>query len=239
MSKKSRSPASPNYSLEDLFENTQDLYDEFGRGRFNKEEIASTLGQSSTSGPFKNRFFSLRELGLIVPIEEGSDDFTVTERFIQMRTNDGGSVEFQRAAKDAIEQANVFAKLLEIFEGKLPSQDNVASRLESELSFNPNPAEKVARVFEESMHFAGILDENNNILRIREPEQAVEEQEEEDGEDTEPAAVQDRVEAGGRLTTEIPVGEDAVVTVAYPKDLSPGDAEKVGAVLSALVNGDS
>lgn len=236
MSKKSKSPPAPKYSLEDLFANTQKLYEEFGQGRFNKEEIASTLGQSSTSGPFKNRFFSLKELGLIAPTDESGGDFEVTDRFMQMRTNDRDSTEFRRAAKSALGQADVFAELLGIFEGKLPSQENVAGRLESDLGFNPDPAKKVARVFEESMEFAGLMDAKNNILRIRESE---EDEAEAEHKEEKPDTTQEGVAPEGRLTTEIPVGDEEIVTVVYPQDLKPGDARKVGAVLSALVGDDT
>lgn len=231
MSKKSKSPPSPSYGLEDLFDNTEILYGEFGRNSFNKEEIASTLGQSSTSGPFKNRFFSLRELGLIESADESGDEFKVSDRFIQMRTKERESAAFRRAAREAIESASVFQTVLEVYEGKLPSQDNVANRLESDHGFNPKKAQTVARVLEESMHFAGVLDENNNILPIREPD--AETDSEDEPEDETPGKPHRAPEE--HLTTEVPVGENEVVKVVYPQDLSAADAKKVGAVLAALV----
>lgn len=240
MSKKSKSPPAPSYSLKDLYENAEALYEEFGRNSFKKEEMAPTLGHKSTSsGAFARRFFSLKELGLIESSDESGEEFAVTDRFLQMRTNDKGSSAFQRAAKEAIESASVFSDILGRYEGKLPSQGNVANRLEGDLGFNPNRSETVARVFEESMKFAGLLDENNNILPVDEADVSDEDKTADDEAAKKPGTKNGQVEAGDRLTTQIPVGGDEVVTVAYPQDLTPGDAKKVGAVLSALVGGDA
>lgn len=239
MSKKSKSPPAPKYSLEDLFESTQKLYGEFGRSGFTREEVASVLGQSSASSAFDNRFYSLRETALIEEVDESDNEYEVTESFIDMQTSDRDSSTFQKAAREALENASIFEELLSVYEGKLPSQENVTKRLERELGFNPDPAETVARVFEESMQFAGLLDEHNNILPIREPEDLEEDEAEAEHQEEEPDTTHKRVAPEGRLTTEIPVGDEEVVTVAYPQDLTPGDAKKVGAVLSALVGGDA
>jgi hypothetical protein len=97
-----------------------------------------------------------------------------------------------------------------------------------------------ARVLEESLRFAGVLDSSRNILPVRDggspPGGGTDAgREEPGGEDT----PDDRGNGGGDASTlrvEVPVGEDRKVVVHYPRDLAADEAKKVGNVLAAIVS---
>lgn len=212
---------------------TRRLYEEYSHGTFSRPELASALNVSSTSGPFAQRLSSLRQFGVI---EASGSDYKVSESFKTMNSNARGSAAFKAEALRAIQRPDTFRELLEAFPSKLPSQDRLAARLETQRRFNADAAARAAKVLEESLRYAGVLDSSNNIIAVRDADEA-------------PAASDGGGEDGGRsgveeaalggtatLRAEIPVGdEDRKVVVHYPRDLSAVDAKKVGAVLAAIV----
>jgi len=233
---KPKSPPVPSRTLEDCVGDARRLYDEYSHGSFSRAELASALGVSSTSGPFAQRLFSLREFAVI---ESDGSNFKVSSNFMTMNSNGRGSAEFKGAALRAIKRSDTFRELLESFPNKLPSTEGVASRLETQKKFNAEAAKRAAKVLEESLRYAGVLDSSNNILPIRET--GAEPPGNGDGADHEREGEEDvneKVDAGGTSTlrVEIPVGDDRKVVIHYPRDLSGDEAKKVGNVLAAIVS---
>jgi hypothetical protein len=234
--RKPKSPPVPSRSLEDCVADGLKLYEAYTHGSFSRAEVGSTLKVSSTSGPFAQRLFSLREFGVL---EGDANNFKVSETFKKINRSERDSVEFKTAAVSAIKKSDTFRDLLVAFPNKLPAQDVVASRLENQKKFNPERAKQAAKVLEESLRYAGVLDSSNNILPVRDDaitdtendrrERLAEENSHRDEHDDDTAATP-------TLSVEIPVGTDRKVAIRYPRDLTPDEAKKVGNVLTAIVS---
>jgi hypothetical protein len=210
------------------------LYEEYTHGTFSRAEVGSALGVSSSSGPFAQRLFSLREFGVI---EGDGSNFKVSTNFKNINAASQGNPEFKAAAFAAIKSADTFRDLLVAFPNKLPSLETIASRLENQKKFNPDRAKLAAKVLEESLRYAGVLDGNNNILPVRDAAPGDVPADTPDG-----SGSQEQVDIpeppGQSLRVEIPVGSNEdrrKVVVHYPPDLSGDEATKVGNVLKAIV----
>lgn len=232
---KPKSPPVPSRPLEDCFNDARRLYAEYSHGSFSRAELAHALGVSSTSGPFAQRLFSIREFGMVEP--DGSN-FKVSNGFMAMNSNARESAEFKGAAVRAVRRATTFNELLDAFPSKLPTRDALSARLETQKKFNAEAAKRAARVLDESLRFAGVLDNANNILPVRdtgapggasEDPGPDEEHDESEVEDTTTSRTPS-------LRVEIPVGTERKVVVHYPRDLDADEAKKVGAVLAAIVS---
>jgi hypothetical protein len=230
-SSKPKSPPVPSYVLKDTLEDAKKLYKKYSHASFSKAEIASALNMSSGSSSFSKRLFALTEYGLI----EGSvDSYKTTGRFSALNTNKPESTIFKKNAFDAIQSSSVFAELLNQFKTKLPDQNAVAQRLETQKKFNAERAKEVASVLEKSLQFAGILDGSNNLVPIRgdgssDASNMGQENHENDGEDAHLPTVSMR-------KSEIPLANGRTAIVSYPHDLTKEEATKIGRVLSALVD---
>jgi hypothetical protein len=228
--RKPKSPPVPSRNLRESLDDVRRIYDTYSHGTFSKAEIASTLGLSATSGPFAGRFYTLREYGLI---EGSGDSFKVTQAFRDMNGKPPDSAAFKKRALEAIKRSKIFGELLSEWKTKLPPQEAVAKRLEDQKQFNADRAKAIAKVLEESLRQAGVLDANNNILPIRGADGAEEAFAPADEDETLDEV--DHADQPNVLKTEIPVGEGRRVVVGYPSDLSKAEAEKVGRVLVAIV----
>lgn len=240
-----KSPSAPSRSLKDCVANVAKLYDHFSRGSFSKPELANTLEVSASSGPTFQKIFTLKEFGLLV---DDSDKFKVTEEFIKLKNTTPGGTSFKRAAYNAIIRNSLFKGLIESFQAKLPPLTTIAMRLEGEKRFNKDRANAIASVLEDSLKYAGVLDQSRNIVVPRD--------EEGNGGDNTPqdngsvAAVVPNVQPSGAaksaasvppvavpgaLKIEIALKENRMAVVWYPADMTAADAEKVGNVLKAIV----
>jgi hypothetical protein len=221
--KKTKSPPVPSYDLESSYENTEKLYDQYSHAEFSKSEIASTLGLSATSSTVVRRIFSMTEYNLL---EEDGEKYKVTQHFHSLRTNEKSSHQFKQAALDSIKGSDIFKTVLDEFSDKLPNQDALAQRLETSMKFNQSRAKETSSILKRSLQFAGILDQNNNILPIRSaPEEKTDK----------PESVQEIIDTDFRRT-EVPLDKGRVVVVNYPHDLTTSEAEKIANVLKALVS---
>lgn len=235
--RKPRSPAVPSWDLKDAFEDTKKLYNTYTHGTFSKSEFASVLKISATSGPTQARIFTLKEYGLI---EGTNDSFKVSQRFMDMKDEPQTSAVFKRNALQAIRGSAIFAELLNEWKTKLPPREAVANRLEQQKKFNPDRAKEIAAVLEDSLRFAGVLDQSGNILPVRDDPNAGDERDDQrsdrdDDRHDDDADVHD-VKTAAHLRTEIPLGDGRSVVVSYPNDLSDKEATKVGKVLAAIVS---
>jgi hypothetical protein len=228
---KTRSPATPSYSLKDSVEDVRKLYKQYSHAVFTRAEIATTLGMSSSSSSFDARIFALSEYGLL---QKSGDSYKVTERFFTLANEQPTSSAFKRAALDAIQGSDVFRELLSVFKTKLPDRAAVAQRLETQKKFNADRAKSAASALERSLQFAGVIDGNGNIVPVREEpsgELSVgNKSQEEHSERDHHTPSQEKARR-----TEIPLSDGRLATVSYPHDLTTTEAEKIGRVLSALV----
>jgi hypothetical protein len=234
--RKPRSPAVPSWDLKDAFEDTKKLYDTYTHGTFSKSEFASVLKISATSGPTQARIFTLKEYGLV---EGTNDSFKVSQRFMDMKDEPQASAAFKRNALQAIRGSAIFTELLDEWKTKLPPREAVANRLEQQKKFNPDRAKEIAEVLEDSLRFAGVLDQSGNILPVRDDPNAGDERDDQrrDNDDRHDDDVDlDDMEIAAHLRTEIPLGDGRRVVVSYPNDLSDKEATKVGKVLAAIVS---
>jgi hypothetical protein len=229
--RKPKSPPTPSRALGDCVGDVRKLYDAYTRGKFQKAEIASKFKVSATAGPFQARMFTLKEFGLL---DQSGSDYSVSDSFMTLKSSDSTDAKFKKAALDAIRKSDVFRQLLDEFKNKLPSIDDVATRLENQKGFNPARARTAATVLEKSLRYAGVLDGSNNILPIRDAPGA-------DGDQPDPpehhpdrGRIDDKLPPN-TLGVEIPVGDGRKVIIRYPQDLSADEAKKVGAVLAAIV----
>lgn len=237
---KPRSPAVPSRTLEDCVDDVKKLYEEYSHAKFTKSEIGSTFGVSAATGPFRQRLFSIKEFGLL---DESGGNYSVSDTFRTLNSTDHSDAKFKQAALDAIRQSEIFREVVDSASGKLPSLSAVAHRLETQKRFNAERAKKAANVLEKSMRFAGVLDNSNNILPVRDTGgggAAVDEDEHDHATDGDRRNGRRHDHGDGTfgpdtLSVEIPVGEDRKVAIRYPRDLSTDEAKKVGNVLSAIV----
>jgi hypothetical protein len=232
---KPKSPPSPSRQLGDAVADVKGLYEEYSHGKFNKAEIASKLGRSgmsATSGPFHARLFTLKEYGLL---DQAGSQYSVSSTFQTLNTTEASDPKFKSTALAAIRRSDVFRELLDGFQGKLPSIDRIAQRLETEKQFNADRANKTATVLTESLRYAGVLDNANNILPIRGTST-----DNGGGADPDPEDMDDNDIGGGgspvALKVDVPIGEGRKVVVRYPEDLTEAEAKKVGTVLAAIVS---
>jgi hypothetical protein len=226
----------PSRTLEDCVADGRKLYEAYTHGSFSRAEVGSTLKVSSSSGPFAQRLFSLREFGVL---EGDASNFKVSETFKRINSSESGSAEFKTAAVSAIRRSDTFRDLLLAFPNKLPAQDVVASRLENQMKFNPDRAKQAAKVLEESLRYAGVLDASNNILPVRDEGLADSENDRRDELPDQDSFGEERendAPSTPSLSVEIPVGADRKVAIRYPRDLTHDEAKKVGNVLGAIVS---
>jgi hypothetical protein len=231
---KTKSPATPSYSLKDSYADAKKLYAKFSHASFSPPEIASALGMSSSSSSFTKRVFALIEYGML---DRVGDKFTVSKAFHTLDQSDSAKPDFQRVALSSIRRSTVFLEILADFKSKLPPEDVVAQRLERERGFNADRAKDVARILQSSLIFAGVIDANNNILPVRDVDPQPSGDRAGTGGDQEAATM---VPSGGAIAglrrTEIPLTDGRIAVVQYPHDLSSGEATKIGKVLAALVD---
>jgi hypothetical protein len=197
------------------------------------------------SGATFQRIFTLREFGLLV---EESDRFKVTEDFISIKNATQGTASFKRAAYGAIIRNGLFKGLMESFQAKLPPQATIAMRLEGERRFNHDRAAAIAGVLEDSLKYAGVLDQSRNVVVPREEEVGrTAEIQPNNGSGAAPAPNNQPivppmgstgtppVALAGALKVEVALKEDRMAVVWYPADMTSADAERIGNVLKAIV----
>lgn len=228
--KRKPSPSAPWRALSDCLEDVGAVYEMYKRSTFSRAEIASTLRVSATSGPFKARLFSLREFGLLEAVGE---NYVVSDLFVTLHDNAPATLAYKQAALKAVQRPVVLRNLLTQFGSKLPGADVVAQRLELQMGFARERAKDVATIFERSLRATGVVDSSGNILPIREDAPAVEPPAPSREVSAEPAC---QSAGNGHLRLEIALGGDGRrAIVLYPSDLSAAEAQKVGKVLTAIV----
>lgn len=224
---RSRSPISPSRDLEDCYNLVVKVYQQYSHARFSRSEIASALDFSASSGSFNVLMSSLKGYGLI---DADRDGFKISELFKNMKIADKNSNQFKKLALNAIRSSQVFNDILNEFKDKIPSSANLAQRLEVQKKFNPKNAKVTAEALEDSLRFAGLLDANNNILKVREDDEInnTERIEQEDH------TVNEHTSSVKSLTLEVPLENNRVVKVFYPFDITKEEGKKISSILEAI-----
>ncbi len=249
--RKRRSPLAPAYSVEHCFLAASRLQDKFGRETFNQEALAGVIGVSAGASTTDRLVSSLRQFGLIDKTDIGLS-LTDRQRGLRFARSEGDTAGFREIALEAVDAAAVFQEMRGDFGVKLPPEDAMIARFE-EKGFTQRSARQAARALTESLRFAGVLDDDDNIISeleevagpIETAEAAVTDEAAEvtpikevdfeeapaAGEAVEPASEEAFL---ARPRIDVPLGAGRAASVLYPAGLTRSDVEKIYGVLDAL-----
>ena len=247
--RKRRSPLAPAYSVEHCFEAASRLQDKFGRETFDQEALAGVLGISAGASTTDRLVSSLRQFGLIHKTDLGVS-LSDRQRGLRFARSEGDTAGFREIALEAIDAAAVFQDMRGDFGVKLPPEDVLISRFETH-GFTPRSARQTARALTESLRFAGVLDDDNNIISdlekvaaaagASENEEAAEVTPIDEVDFEEAAAVESAVQPAAseeafmaRPRIDVPLGAGRSASVLYPAGLTRSEVEKIYGVLDAL-----
>jgi hypothetical protein len=248
--RKRRSPLAPAYSVEHCFDAASRLQDKFGRERFDQDAMAGVLGVSAGASTTDRLVSSLRQFGLVDKSEIGLS-LTDRQRGLRFARSEGDTAGFREIALEAVDAAAVYQEMRGDFGVKLPPEDALIARFE-EKGFTQRSARQTARALSESLRFAGVLDDDDNIISDLEEVAAAPEasETEESAEVTpidevdfeeaaaaakavEPAASEEAFLARPRI--DVPLGTGRSASVLYPAGMTRSEVEKIYGVLDALI----
>ncbi len=152
MTKSTRSPRAPSFSLQDSLENALKLYEANGKHSIPNEVAARTLGYSgANNGSASRALASLKAFGLVSANQKG--DISVSS-----------DVEAYKYAPDEdfrksllvkwVLAPKVYKELLEEYSDRLPSDQVVRFRLINKMGFSPSTAEDCLKIFQASVSFS-------------------------------------------------------------------------------------
>jgi hypothetical protein len=181
-------------------------------------------------------FSALRAFGLIVPDRDG---FKVSDLFKKINISERDSQEFKKYTWEAVNTPPLYAEFINEFKLKLPSEHIIAQRLELNKEMSPRVAKVVAKIFENSIRFTGLLDTNNNILPIRDSQTSVTDNNQSGSSDSmaerrTDEEIKQEGSSTSNLNLQIPLSNDRLVKIVYPFDLTDEEAQKIAKVLSAI-----
>ena len=251
--RKRRSPLAPAYSAEHCFEVASRLQDKFGRETFDQEALAGVIGVSPGASTTDRLVSSLRQFGFVDRTNIGLS-LTDRQRGLRFARSGGDMVRFREIALETVDAAAVFQEMRGDFGVKLPPEDALIARFE-EKGFTQRSARQTARALTESLRFAGVLDDDNNIISdLKDVVPAIETMEAPEAEETaevtpiedvdfedasvaadagEPAASEEAFLARPRI--DVPLGKGRSASVLYPAGLTRSEVEKIYGVLDALI----
>jgi len=232
--------APPTKNLEDTIGYAKTLYSQYSHNKFSKTEIASVLNFSANSGGFSYVFSALRAFGLIIPDRDG---FKVSDLFKKINLSERDSQEFKKYTWEAVNIPTLYADYINEFKPKLPPEHIIAQRLELNKKMSPRAANAVAKIFEDSIRFTGLLDTNNNILPIRDSQTPIIDSgsgsyqsgsSDNIAESRTDEGIKQESSSTSNLNLQIPLSNDRIVKIIYPFDLTDEEAQKIAKVLSAI-----
>ncbi len=251
--RKRRSPLAPAYSVEHCFDAASQLQNKFGRETFDQDAMAGVLGISAGASTTDRLVSSLRQFGLVDKSEIGLS-LTDRQRGLRFARSEGDTAGFREIALQAVDAAAVFQEMRGDFGVKLPPEDALIARFETQ-GFTQRSARQAARALSESLRFAGVLDDDNNIISdLEEVAPAIETAETPETEEAaevtpiekvdfaeasaaaeavEPAASEEAFLARPRI--DVPLGTGRLASVLYPAGMTRSEVEKIYGVLDALI----
>ncbi|MBI5199325.1 MAG: hypothetical protein HZA09_04835 [Nitrospirae bacterium] len=160
--KRARSSAYPNYNIERCIEFAGKIFDRGARNVLLDVAAKEMSYSNKKVGPFLSLRAAAKYFGLV---EYEGDYISVSENYINvlLEKSEDRKKEFIR---QAVLQPALYAKLFDTFGGKqLPTEQDLAVRLsiDKKYGISKDASKDAARVFIESVKYAGLLDENNYL----------------------------------------------------------------------------
>lgn len=167
-----RSKAYPGAPLEDCIRYTSQIKKELGRGSHDRESLAKAMGFGTVSGAVSPKIAALVHFGFLNRTASGyelSDESKSITDPIDER-------ERAQAIRVAFSRPYLYQEIINKFEvdGKIPSQ--LPTHLHRFHGITDAASSSAAEIFVASGRFAGVLDQDNNILRdmvARKSEEAI------------------------------------------------------------------
>jgi len=156
-----RSKAYPGAPLEDCVRYTSQIKKELGRGSHDRESLAKAMGFGSVSGAVSPKIAALVHFGFLNRTAAGYE----LSDYSKSITDPIDERERTQAIRVAFSRPYLYQEILSKFEadGKIPSQ--LATHLHRFHGITDAASSSAAEIFVSSGRFAGVLDEDNNILR--------------------------------------------------------------------------
>jgi hypothetical protein len=152
---RSRSPRYPSHSLEQALEFVRRLYEGVHRSAVDSLTAVKLMGFAGRSGASATALGSVRQYGLI----DGVGDRTRVSDLALSILEPGSPEELASSVVQASKQPLVFGKILERFEGRLPSANEpVRAYLIRELGFSKRGADECLSSLRETQSFVQSFD---------------------------------------------------------------------------------
>lgn len=145
-----RSPNYPIISLADAIGRMQQIYEKERQHPADKLVMAKALGYGSLNGLSRSVLSALVKFGLLV---EDHDQVKVSNDALDVLLHSAGTPERAAALQRAAYLPPLFSELRAIFDGSLPSDENLRAVLVKK-GFNPNTVSKVIRSYRDTVLFA-------------------------------------------------------------------------------------
>lgn len=169
-SKRTRSPSYPVFDLETAVERAKEFYETEGFNEALVEVAAQSWGLTPGGSAGSRAVAALLNYGIFE--DEGSG----TERVVFL-TELGKTIvlderensdERDKALKKAALQPSIFQKLWEKWGANLPSEANMRYFLIRELGFNQKHVDKFIKIFQSSIEYAGLLEDELEKIEKKE-----------------------------------------------------------------------
>jgi hypothetical protein len=140
---KIRSANYPVLSLDEAIRAIAEIYKTEHRSRASREVLSRALGYSGVHGRSQRKLAALRAYGLL---DGEGDELRVSEDGVTLIHAPDGATERSLALRRAALRPTLFRELYERFEGKVPSEENLAWELRKR-GFTEKAVSKVVRVY--------------------------------------------------------------------------------------------
>lgn len=152
ISKKSRSAAYPSSSLSEAVEHLKKIHKDLGKGPYDRDSAAKSIGYSGVSGASASKIAALAHYGLIQRIGSGYIETELGTRIALSIDQE----EESDALLEAFKSPTLFSKLFSDFGGKaIPAKLEII--LVRQYRITEQASKDAAKAFRESAEFVGIL----------------------------------------------------------------------------------
>lgn len=156
----SSSPRFPAMSLPTATEKARIIWDKEAKHAARLGALAVHWGFSEKSSSLRSYIAAMAHFGLMAQVGgQGSGEFKLTDRAIAILAGD--SMERTKATRDAALQPRVYKELWQRFNGNLPSDENLESRLVIDFHFNRDSVGGFIRDFRATMALAKMDNEED------------------------------------------------------------------------------
>ena len=154
-SQKSSSPRFPAMSLPTAIEKTKIIWEKEGKHPARSAALATHWSLSEKSSALRSYLAALGHFGLIEQVGGvGTGEYRLTDRAIKILA--GEAEERVKALRDAALQPKIYKQLWQRFNGELPSDANLESRLLIDFAFNKDSVRGFIKDMRATISFAGL-----------------------------------------------------------------------------------